>query len=303
MQRIPAGAPGLKLRQGEVMDVLRRTTPGSIRPYARRLLWKYRKATSARRPLPDFIIIGAQKSGTTSLFSYLSQHPQLVPSSTKEVHFFDGGVDPEIDNFRLGESWYRAHFPLGASMRGDWKSFEASPLYIFNPLVAGRMHRLLPEAKLIALLRNPTERAISHYFHVKRRRQEPLSLSEAVTVEEERLRPIFEREDYKNEVFINHSYKSRGLYDEQLARFQRLFPHDHMLVLSSEEFFRDPQRCLRQVFRFVNVDADFKVPGLEAHNVADNKGSIDEEIRVQLDKFFLSHNQRLYERLGRDFGW
>ncbi|HUQ00163.1 MAG TPA: hypothetical protein VM093_06855, partial [Aeromicrobium sp.] len=89
---------------------------------------------TARRALPDFIIIGAMKSGTTSLFTYLSQHPQLIAASRKEVHYFDGGLNPAKDNYAKGTAWYREHFPRKREMAAGQKAFEASPLYIFNPL-------------------------------------------------------------------------------------------------------------------------------------------------------------------------
>ena len=98
--------------------------------------------------MPDFIIIGAMKSGTTSLFHYLRQHPSLTPSYKKEVHFFDGGRKPSADNYEKGKSWYQSHFPLKWSVRNDRKTFEASPLYIFNPLAPQRIYELLPDAKL-----------------------------------------------------------------------------------------------------------------------------------------------------------
>ncbi len=132
----------------------------------------YRQATWHLRSLPNFIVIGANKSGTTSLYFYLSQHPQLLPSSTKEVHFFDGGgTKSNINTFPKGPSWYRSHFPLKKDMLPHQKTFEASPSYICHPLVPRRIFELLPDVKIIALLRNPTERAIAHFFWKKKVRR------------------------------------------------------------------------------------------------------------------------------------
>ncbi|MFO7955055.1 sulfotransferase family protein [Thioalkalivibrio sp.] len=163
--------------------VVKRVMPNWAKPYARRIINKYGEATWSKRGLPDFIIIGAQKSGTTSLYAYLSQHPQLFPSSTKEVHFFDGGLDPSVDTFKKGMPWYRAHFPLRKNMGANQRTFEASPLYIFNPLAPERIANVVPNVKIIALLRNPTERAISHFFHERRRGREPLAIDEALEKE------------------------------------------------------------------------------------------------------------------------
>lgn len=116
------------------------------------------------------------KCGTTSLFYYLAQHPQLIPSATKEVHFFDGRVSLENDTWALGLPWYRAHFPLKISMGDGKKAFEASPSYLFHPWAPERIHATLPNVKLIALLRNPAKRAVSHYLHERRKGRETLPL-------------------------------------------------------------------------------------------------------------------------------
>src|SRR5690606_33886153 len=129
----------------------------SIISYYRILTWK-------KRALPDFIIVGAQKAGTTSLFHYLSEHPQIISPYKKEVHYFDGGLNPEIDTFKKGEKWYRSNFPRKPKSKSI-KTFEASPLYLFNPLAPQRIKDLLPNVKLIILLRDPVERAISQYHH------------------------------------------------------------------------------------------------------------------------------------------
>jgi hypothetical protein len=267
-----------------------------------RLIRRYRQATLRNRPLPDFIIIGAQKGGTSSLFAYLAQHPQLLPSLKKEVHFFDGGINNKTDNYQKGQAWYRANFPrkdVGARS----KAFEASPLYIFNPLVPKRIFDLIPDVKLIALLRNPTERAISHYFHVKEKGYEPLPVSEALRAEESRLADIIDREDYKSEAFRHYSYKSRGLYKEQLDRFLAYFSQQQLLVVGSEDFFRQPDSTLRRVFEFVGIDPAFKVKDLKPRNVGRNRSQVDPGIYEYLDNYFQPHNQALYKLIGENYAW
>lgn len=263
----------------------------------------FRRVSWRRRRLPDFIIIGAQKSGTTSLFDYLSQHPQLLPARKKEVHFFDGGIGSNVDTFAKGEPWYRAHFPLESEIGLHRRTFEASPLYIFNPLVPQRLAALAPTVKLIAILRNPTERAISHYFHVNRRGREPLPMMEAFTSEEERLRPVLESQDYKSETFRLRTYKSRGRYHEQLKRFLPYFQMTNILTINSAELFQTPQETLQRVYRFVGVDDDFTVSNLNPSNVGRNKTDVDPAVYAYLDNYFRPHNQALYELLGQDFGW
>ena len=282
------------------MALKKRKTLNWILTPATELRHQYRRLTWHRRSLPDFIIIGAQKSGTSSLYNYLSRHPQLMASSIKEVHFFDGGMSPEIDNFEKGEAWYRSHFPLTEKV-GNCKTYEASPIYLFNPLVPKRIADFLPQVKLIAMLRNPTERAISHYFHVKRNGYESLSLMEALLQEEQRLAAISDR-NYRNSTFIRHSYKSRGLYKEQLQRFFTYFSPQQMLILNSEAFFSHPTKMLQQVFEFVGVDP-FEVRDLRPRNVASNKSRVEPEVYSYLNDYFRPHNRELYDLLGKDYRW
>ena len=274
-----------------------------LKSRARRLIFRYRRLSWQKRALPDFIIIGAQKAGTSSLFFYLSQHPQLVPPCKKEVHFFDGGLNPDIDDFKKGEAWYRAHFPLQKNMNAHQKTFEASPLYLFNPLAPRRIFDLVPNVRIIALLRKPTERALSHYFQETRRNRERLSINEALQQEEKRLEPVMKDRDYKNDIFIRHTYKSRGLYKEQIQRYLDYFPWQQILVINSEAFFTDPSNTLRRVFEFVGVDSDFQVKDLTPRNVAKNKSAVPSDVYDYLNSYFLPHNQALYELVGQNYGW
>lgn len=275
----------------------------SLKQMIRRLTWSYRQATWRSRALPDFIIIGAMKSGTSSLFSYLSQHPQMFQSKRKEVHFFDGGLTPEVDNFAKEQAWYQAHFPLRKNMSTDSKTFEASPLYIFNPLAPKRIFDIIPKVKIIAILRNPTERAISHYFHEKRKNREPLPIYEALQEEEKRLEPAINREDYKSELFRHFSYKSRGLYKKQIERYLNYFPWQQILVLNSDELFSEPDNTLRRVFEFVGVETEFKVKDLKPRNVANNRSKVDSDVYKYLNNYFLPHNHSLYELVGKSYDW
>lgn len=285
------------------MPSLKQVTQGWKRASARRVTWHYRQMSWRSRALPNLIIIGAQKSGTTSLYSYLSQHPQLQPAFVKEIHFFDGGLDPDVDNFEKGPRWYRAHFPLQKDIRTNEKTFEASPLYMFNPLVPRRISELLPEVRVLALLRNPTERAISHYFHERRKKREPLAMREALQHEETRLEYAIKESDYKSNSYINHSYKSRGLYKEQLERYLTYFPWGQMLVLNSEELFGNPHSTLKLVFEFLEVDSGFKVPNLNPRSVGKNRDDVASDVYDYLNHYFLPHNEDLYRLLGRSYDW
>ncbi|NOQ64219.1 MAG: sulfotransferase [Methyloprofundus sp.] len=270
---------------------------------AHRLTRHYEKATAANRALPNFIIIGAQKAGTSSLHRHLAQHPQLIASCIKEVHFFDGGLDPAVDNFKQGPLWYRSHFPLQKKLKAQQKTFESSPLYLFNPDVAERIHQLIPDIKIIVLLRDPSQRAISHYFKEQRRGKESLAIFEAMLAEEQRIEPIVQQRDFKNEKYRHYSYKSRGLYREQLERYYSHFAREQILVINSEYFLSSIERSLMQVFEFVGVDATFKVPDLQPRNVGINRVKVAPEVTEYLNRYFSPHNQALYDLVSKDFGW
>lgn len=282
---------------------LRRSTPDWVKTTLNPSILRLRQVNWQNRCLPDFIVIGAQKSGTTSLHSYLSQHPQLTAGYKKEIHFFDGGLDPKVDSYQKGQAWYRSHFPLGQDSGDTSKTFEASPLYIFNPLVPRRMAELIPDVKLVAVLRNPVERAISHYFHEKKRNMEPLPVLEAFQSEEKRLEPIIAQQDYKNDLFIHNTYVSRGHYYEQLQRYLEYFSLDNILIMDSTLLFTQPNEALRRVFEFVGVDAGFTIGDLKPRNVASNKTKVDAEVYEYLEDYFRPHNQKLYDLIGEDFGW
>jgi hypothetical protein len=269
----------------------------------KRLDSKIRLASWKSRAMPKFIVIGAMKSGTTSLFYYLSQHPALVPSVPKETHFFDGGLVDGVDEYKYGLPWYLRHFPLNSQLRGNKQTFEASPSYIYHPLVAARLHETLPDVKMILLLRNPTQRAISHYQHKKRSGVEKLPLMEALQVEESRLEPIIASGDYFNLNLRHFAYKARGRYAEQLERYFKLFPREQILVLPSDVFFKNTADSLSKIFSFIGVDPIFEVKDLSPKFVAKNREVVDQEVIDYLNRYFEPYNQTLYKLLGVNYGW
>ena len=263
----------------------------------------YRRLTSCFRKLPDFIVIGAQKAGTTSLFRYLSQHPRIAPSFKKEVHFFDGGLDPAEDSFKKGVGWYRSHFPLDGLKARSHVTGEASPLYLYHPLSASRVAHVVPGAKLIALLRNPTERAISNYYHMKRRGRECLPLMEALQSEEQRIGTATGSNEFNSYNFLMYSYKRKGIYKAQLDRYFGLFPQSQIMIIKSEELFSRPEEVTREVFRFIGVEDNVAIPDMDAANVGNTCGGADEAVVRYLDDYFRPHNRALCELLGRPFDW
>lgn len=260
-----------------------------------------RRITAGYRALPDFIIIGAQKAGTTSLYSYLAQHPQVFPAAKKEVHYFDYF-------YQNGELWYRSYFPLiGTVKEKKGLTGESSPFYLFHPLCAQRIHEHVPDVKLIVLLRNPVERAISHYFMEVCQGHETLPIGKAMRDEEARLAnemTKLEIDPYcRSYQLTNYSYKGRGIYADQLERYFEHFPREQIIILRAEDMYKDTDRVLKEVCGFLGIDQDFHPSDLRPRNVGTRNRSVPDEVYKYLIDFFRPRNKRLSELLGKDFNW
>jgi hypothetical protein len=254
----------------------------------------YGQATASLRPLPDFLILGAQKAGTTALYAYLRWHPQITGPSFKEVSFFDR-------HYARGERWYRAHMPISRSATVG----EASPSYVFHPLAPERIARMLPNARLIALLRNPVDRAFSHYQHEVALGREQLSFEEALAGEDGRMRGELDRmladPTYFSHPWWNYTYAARGRYAEQLERWYAVFPREQLLVLLTDDLASDTAGTYRRVVDFL---------GAEQRSLDDypriferEYGAMDAGTRARLEQAFAEPNRRLAELLGRELPW
>lgn len=252
--------------------------------------------------LPSFLIIGTQKGGTSSLHRYLGQHPLLYRSRPKEVHFFDGRRG-HGDAYARGLDWYRQHFKPQAGMRKGGQTFESSPLYIFNPLAAQRIRDSLPDVKLIAVLRDPAKRAVSHYFHNIKLGHENLPFGQAIDAEEKRTGPALERGDFTDHGLVRFSYKARGRYAEQLERYFALFDRSKIRVVSSDELFGDPQGTTFKLFDFLGVDRPKKQIDYAPRNVGEKKTEIPQQEIDRLRDYYRPYNEQLAKLLGRDFNW
>ncbi len=214
------------------------------------------------RALPDAVILGAQKCGTTSLHGYLVQHPGVIAPLRKEVHFFDL-------NYARGENWYRAHFGRDGE---PGLNLDASPYYLFHPAVPQRMHALLPDARMVVLLRDPARRAYSHYWHERAKGREPLDFEAAIAAEPDRIEVADARlaggSLERSPDHQHFSYLARGRYAEQLERWFALFSR---------------------------VD-------LEPRNTR-KYPPMSESTAARLREYFEPHNRRLEELLGRSPGW
>lgn len=227
-----------------------------------------RVITSGGRVMPDFLILGAQKSGTTSLAKNLAKHPQIKTGKKLEVHHFDGGNNGLFDKYRLGKMWYRAYFPLEREISGNTKVFEKTPEYLSHPLAPKRISQDIPNVNLIVILRNPVDRAISHFQHEKREGREKLPMLMAFKKEEKRTKENFKQQKYLSKNFIRHRYKERGCYEKHLKRYLKFFDRKQMLIIRSEKFFSNPTEVLRKAFHFIGVNEYININSVESHNVA-----------------------------------
>lgn len=219
------------------------------------------------------------------------------------MHFFDGGLQPRWDKHKEGARLYQSYFPLRSQMSKGCKAFEATPCYMFNPLAPSRMARMVPDAQLIVLLRDPVERAISHYFHERRRRRETLPLQEALQAEQRRLAPVYRSGDYKDTSWINHSYVKRGLYAEQLKRVFAHYPRNRVLVLESSKFYLNPKHTVNLILDFLNIDITDPKVQFDPIGVGTNRTEVDPETLDWLTARFAEPNAYLEELLGRGFDW
>ena len=285
------------------------------RPVRRRVRW----VTRHRRMLPSFLILGAQRAGTTSLFYYLRAHPEILgprPADSsvywpKETHFFD-------ERFHEGIDWYRAFFPLEATRRlarmarRDLIAGEATPYYLFHPLAPVRAAKTIPDAKLIAILRDPIERAYSHYQMMCHSGRETLSFDEAVAAESERLggaeQALFSEQGEllpsghrKHHHHRHRAYIGRSLYAEQLERWLAHFPGSQVLVLESEELLEAPPPTYSRVLRFLGV-REWQPRSFPVHNKKPY-APLDRDVRLRLEELFAGPNARLAELLGWSPSW
>lgn len=207
--------------------------------------------------LPNFLIIGAQKSGTTSLYEYLRQHPQVYMSPIKEPHFFTyEGAHPPSPG--IVTNWFAYQALFSGAKEHHIAVGEASPSYLHAEYAPERIARYLPEVRLIAILRHPAERAFANWVHNVEQGREQLDFREALAAEEDRIR---RGADYA------FWYKYKGFYYRHLSRYIALFPKEQIYICLFGDLHQQPWALLGDVFMFIGVNPDFQ-PRLERHNVS-----------------------------------
>ena len=261
--------------------------------------------------LPNFLVVGARRSGTTSLVRYLGEHPQVFVAPQKEVHFFD-------THFDRGVAWYESQF---ADSEGAVAVGEGTPRYMYLESAPARMASVVPDASLVAVLREPVERAYSHYWQNRARGIERRPFADAVAAE--RSDPAGDR----------HAYLDRGRYIAQLQRLEQHFPRDQLHVLLFDDLRDRPREAYAAVCRFLGVDdvvpdlvgaalnRYHDVRSVTARRVAARLPSrlgdalhrlnraqpgyppLDADLRAELAGVVAEDNAALSRWLGRDLGW
>ena len=270
--------------------------------------------------LPDFMIIGSPKCGTTSLYHYLIQHPNILPAFTKETHFFNG-------YYNKNKNWYKMFFPTTFTLKSKEKkngrtlTGEATPSYLFHPLIPKRVFNFTPKCKFIIIVRNPIDRAYSHYHNNLVTGVETESFEFATENEFERLKEMdkeisFEEENENNITFFEHlqklsnfkvqnfqlySYLKQGIYVESIKRWMNIFPKERFLILETNELLNDSNKITNDVFKFLKL-SPHNIPDISIKNKT-TKDTMSIKTREKLREFFKPHNEELFELIGRKFDW
>ncbi|MEM6403966.1 MAG: sulfotransferase domain-containing protein [Cyanobacteria bacterium P01_D01_bin.116] len=241
---------------------------------------------------PNFLIIGQVKCGTSSLYGYLTQHPQILPAIRKEIQFW------HIEStFNHGLDWYLSQFPA-ISSEPNLITGEATPLYINSQPAAERVFQTFPNIKLIVLLRNPIDQVISNYYMRVRGHVENISLEKAIALA---LKGTPQASNSDLSEIYDRRYLRKGRYIEVISQWMNLFPKNQFLIVKSEDFFTETATTLNQVCQFLEV---------ESYQIQEypkiNQGSyppISHSMRQTLNDYFRPFNQQLEEYLDRKFNW
>jgi hypothetical protein len=268
----------------------------------------YGRLTATSRLLPSFLICGGQRCGTTSLYRALAAHPTVIKAVLhKGVHYFDVG-------YHRGPRWYRGHFPTerqAARVQRRYgvpaQTFESSPYYMYHPLAVARIATDLPDVKLLVLVRDPVERAISQHAHeVARGFESEVDFARALALEPTRLRGVTERlaADGTRYSFSHqhHAYRARGEYARYLRRMAQYVGRERIHLVESEEFFRDPRPVYDGVLDFLGLPRPDEYPAFDQHN-ARSRAPMSGELRTMLAAHYEPYDERLAQWLGRTPSW
>jgi len=278
-----------------------------LQKFSTSLYLKYCKLSGFAHVLPDFLIIGFPKCGTTSLYEYLIQHPDIYPPIGKEIDYFDR-------LYSRKNNWYKVKFPTAFQknfiekiLKRHFLTGEATPRYIFHPHAIHRIKKTIPNSKFIVLLRNPIERAFSHYNMNVKNGYEYQSFENAVKNEQKRIQGRYEKmsndPNFYSWDYDLFAYLEQGIYVEKLKRWMHVFPKEQFLIIQSEEFLENPPKIYYKALQFLNLGKwepkSFTL--YKKRQITDNK--VNPELRKYLSDFFKPYNEDLFNLLGKKFDW
>ena len=272
-------------------------------PYKFSLKKFYRNLTSSSRVLPDFIIIGAGRAGTTALYTYLIQHPSIITASTDndapvaDLHFFEYMISDKI-------SWYKSHFPRKS--KNSFVTGEFTSTYMYHKKVPERIFNLIPKIKLIVILRNPIDKAYSTYNQQSHFNEVTSSFEETIKAEFARIDLIKNHIEYTNnnpnfDNYVEYNIIRHGIYFNYLEKWFKIFPKKQIFVVDSNELENVPQQTLNKVFEFLNL-SPHEIPNLAKVNIG-KYSPMTESTRQSLIEFYKPHNAKLNNLLGTNFDW
>lgn len=301
-----AASPAIR-GAGEAFRRQRAPLVRSVRRLTHSTVINFGLPTYWARSLPSFLIVGAQRCGTTSLTRTLSTHPAVFgPLVHREVHYFDCA-------YTRGIAWYRSNFPLTVRGRmaaraagAPLTTFESSPYYMFHPLAPERIHRDLPGVKLLVLLRDPVERAYSAHTHELELGYETEPFERAIELESTRLEGEADRivadPTYYSHSHQHHSYCGRGQYIDQIERLEKIFSRDRIHVLDSGDYFADPAPLYDELLGFLDLPRA-GLPEFKKQNARPRPAPMPSSVRTALVDHFRPYDERLAAWLGREPSW
>ena len=262
----------------------------------------YYYLSSSFRVLPECFVIGVVRSGTTSLYHYLGQHPCIVSSAYDELGYFD-------DNYHLGINWYKSLFPTKFTKNkiikkhGKFLTYDVTPFYIYNPLVAKRIFESFPKAKIISNLRNPIDRAYSNYNDALEMGDIKIPFEEVVQIAMDEIDK--NKSKINNEAYIVNTFYenilARGFYADQLKIWFKKFQKNQLLMIPSEDLAQKTDQILTKIFEFLDLPY-FKIKDLTKQNKREYP-PMKAETRKLLIEFYRPYNEKLYNLINQHFDW
>ena len=262
----------------------------------------YYYLSSPLRVLPECFVIGVVRSGTTSLYHYLGQHPCIGPSAYDEIGYFD-------ENYHLGINWYKSLFPTKFTRdkiikkHGKFLTYDVTPFYIYNPLVTRRIFESFPQAKIISNLRNPIDRAYSNYIIMLQDGDTTKTFEEIVKMEMDKIdksKSKLNDESYIVDTFYENLL-ARGFYANQLEVWFEKFQKNQLLMISTEDLAQKTDHVLTKVFEFLDLPY-FKIRDFTKQNKREYP-LMKDETRKLLIEFYKPHNEKLYSLINQHFDW